>query len=80
MTTERKIFLAGFAILVVIISYMFVRIERLEEDLPNQSRISPQMSTTYDKFNDPDYHWQMLEQERQSREIDRLRAEAELER
>jgi len=77
MTTERKIFLAGFVMLIVIILYMFARIERLEEELPNQSRISPQSSTSYDKFGDPAWQWQQLEQQRQSQEIDRLRSEAQ---
>ena len=37
MTTERKIFLAGFAVLLVIVFYMFIRLERLEEELASQS-------------------------------------------
>ena len=37
MTTERKIFLAGFAVLLVIIFYMFTRVERLEEEVARQS-------------------------------------------
>ena len=37
MTNERKIFLAGFAVLLVIIFYMFTRVERLEEEVTSQS-------------------------------------------
>jgi len=37
MTNERKIFLAGFAVLLVIIFYMFTRVERLEEEVARQS-------------------------------------------
>ena len=40
MTTERKIFLAGFAVLLVIIFYMFTRVERLENGMNTQSQSS----------------------------------------
>jgi len=37
MTNEQKIFIAGFAVLLVVIFYMFTRIERLEEEVAGQS-------------------------------------------
>ena len=37
MTDERKLFIAGFAVLLVIIFWMFTRIERLEVEVANQS-------------------------------------------
>lgn len=40
MTTERKIFLAGFAVLLVIIFYMFTRVELLENGMNTQSQSS----------------------------------------
>jgi hypothetical protein len=37
MTNERKIFITGFTVLLVLIFYMFTRIERLEEEVAGQS-------------------------------------------
>jgi hypothetical protein len=36
MTNERKIFIAGFAVLLVIIVWMFMRVENLEKETTNQ--------------------------------------------
>ena len=36
MTNERKIFLAGFAVLLVIIVWMFMRVENLEKEMSSQ--------------------------------------------
>ena len=36
MTTERKIFLAGSAVLLVIIVWMFMRVENLEKEMSSQ--------------------------------------------
>ena len=40
LTNERKIFLAGFAVLLVIIVWMFMRVERLEDGMSSQSQSS----------------------------------------
>lgn len=36
MTNERKIFLAGFTVLLVIIVWMFMRVENLEKEMTSQ--------------------------------------------
>ena len=36
MTNERKIFIAGFAVLLVIIVWMFMRVENLEKEMTSQ--------------------------------------------
>ena len=40
MTNERKIFLAGFAVLLIVVFWMFTRVERLENGMNRQSQSS----------------------------------------
>ena len=42
MTSERKIFITGFAVLLVIILWMFMRVENLEKEMTSQSNYESQ--------------------------------------
>ena len=51
MTTERKIFLAGFTVLLVIIVWMFMRVENLEKEMTSQYQ-SQQEQRKLDNYYD----------------------------